>query len=153
MQLADFEDRLERDPETGCLLWLGDKTSFGYGRIRRFSGKKWIQVTVHRLAWEEVYGVIPPGMFICHRCDVPACVNVEHLFMGTHADNMADMVRKGRSPRSCGERNGGGGKLTDEKVRLIREDGRVYREIAASHGVTVKTIGRVKRREHWRHLL
>lgn len=73
--------------------------------------------------------------------------------MGTHAENMADMVRKGRSPRRPGERNCGGVKLTDEKVKAIRADTRVNRLIAVDYGVTRRTIDRIKRGEGWKHLL
>lgn len=73
--------------------------------------------------------------------------------MGTHADNMADMVRKGRSLRRPGESNCGGVKLTDEKVRAIRADARVHRLIAADYGVTRRTIDRIKKGQDWKHLL
>lgn len=152
MKLVDFEDRLERVTESGCLIWTGETVPFGYGRIRRKVDGVWRQTMAHRLAWEERHGSIPEGMFICHRCDVAACVNVDHLFMGTHADNMADMVRKGRSPRRPGELNCGGVKLTEEKVLALRADGRPYRVLAVEYGVSVKTVGRIKRREKWKHL-
>jgi hypothetical protein len=73
--------------------------------------------------------------------------------MGTHADNMADMVRKGRSLRRPGESNCGGVKLTDEKVGAIRADARVHRLIAADYGVTRRTIDRIKKGQDWKHLL
>lgn len=75
----------------GCVLWIRAAVK-GYGI-------KWIRrrmVLVHRLSWSLEHGPIPAGMFVLHRCDIPACFNVEHLFLGTQADNLADMTRKGR---------------------------------------------------------
>lgn len=77
-----------------CKLWGGYIDAGGYGR-RRANGK--VQ-RVHRLAWIEAHGPIPPETpFVLHHCDVRHCYEVEHLWLGTHADNMADMVAKERS--------------------------------------------------------
>lgn len=79
--------------ESGCLLWIGSKHRDGYGFI---SAKRGGAELVHRVAWRLAHGPIPAGLYVCHKCDVPACFNVEHLFLGTQSDNMIDMVRKGR---------------------------------------------------------
>lgn len=76
---------------TACLVWTGGKAK-GYG-VRKYQGR---QQYVHRIAWMEAHGPIPPGMIICHRCDNPPCYNVEHLFMGTYSDNNFDAAKKGR---------------------------------------------------------
>ena len=76
----------------GCLEWTEDTYRRGYGRIS-FNGKS---VRTHRLAWELANGPIPEGIYICHRCDNPPCCDVTHLFMGTPAENHADMITKGR---------------------------------------------------------
>lgn len=60
------------------------------------SNKTWGTIYAHRFAWELAYGPIPHGMFVCHSCDVPGCVNPGHLFLGTHSDNMRDASAKGR---------------------------------------------------------
>lgn len=75
-----------------CILWTGSIGSNGYGK-RQVHGRT---VGAHRAAWEEERGPIPDGLFVLHRCDNPPCCNVEHLFLGTHTDNMRDMARKGR---------------------------------------------------------
>ena len=78
------------DPISGCLIWQGPPTAAGYGHIR-FHKRSWL---AHRWAWTTAHGPIPPGMFLCHRCDEKRCVNPDHLFLGTHAINMADLRAK-----------------------------------------------------------
>jgi len=80
------------EPNTGCLLWTGGVSSNGYGTI----GLRGKVLSTHRLSWELVNGPIPSGLYVCHRCDTPACINVDHLFLGTAKDNVTDKVQKGR---------------------------------------------------------
>jgi len=87
-----FTAHLEERPN-GCVEWTGGLDDHGYGRIS-VNGKN---VYTHRFAWELVNGPIPDGMFICHHCDNPPCCNPDDLFVGTHDDNMADKVAKGRT--------------------------------------------------------
>lgn len=79
---------------TPCVLWTGALKPNGYGQ-RTFRGRS---MSAHRAAWIEAYGDIPEGMHVCHRCDVRACVRLDHLFLGTRSDNMRDMFAKGRAP-------------------------------------------------------
>lgn len=89
--------------ESGCWEWQGSRFNTGYGQFS-VEGKN---RTAHRFSYEIANGAIPKGMFVCHKCDNPICVNPEHLFLGTPKDNTHDMIRKGRStlrPRPAGPR-------------------------------------------------
>ncbi len=91
-RIACALENYEPEPNTGCWLWLGRRDDEGYGRFK---------ANGVRLAHREFYlhhrGAIPDGHDVLHRCDTPACVNPNHLFTGTHADNMRDMIKKGRA--------------------------------------------------------
>lgn len=87
----------------GCWLWIGAKLTTGYGVLN--IGRKEGVAAAHRLSWAIHFGVIPPGKFVCHHCDVRACVRPDHLFLGTSQDNVSDMVRKGRLGDTYSRRN------------------------------------------------
>lgn len=103
---ARFEAKLMPIPYAGCHLWTACTHPGGYGSFK-LAGQA---LKAHRVAYEIAHGPIPNGLHVLHRCDVRSCCNPDHLFLGTRADNMADMVAKGRQSR----------KLTDSDVREIR---------------------------------
>jgi HNH endonuclease len=133
----------------GCMLWLGAKTTGGYGHLRVHKQNQ----KAHRVAWELARGPVPEGFFICHVCDVPACVNPDHLFLGTNADNMQDCAAKGRTAR--GEKSGMH-KLTEDQVREIRqrysEGGVSQRTLAGAYGVSIGVINTVIHQDAWKHV-
>ena len=92
-----WQKRTQYKPETGCVLYTGFANSQGYCLAHnRAAGGRNTKILVHRLAYEQVYGPIAPGLNVCHRCDRPTCCNPEHLFLGTQKDNLRDMFAKGR---------------------------------------------------------
>lgn len=81
------------EPNSGCLLWTGTYLRSGYGQIELNQQKH----RAHRLSWEVANGrTIPEGMVVLHKCDVPACINPDHLKIGSQKDNLEDARRKGR---------------------------------------------------------
>jgi hypothetical protein len=96
MTPESFADRIMPIPFSGCWIWMGsvaDKR--GYGLVYRSDNKT--RTGAHRYSWELHHGEIPAGMRVCHKCDIPSCVNPDHLFLGTDVDNIQDAITKGRA--------------------------------------------------------
>ena len=132
----------------GCLLWTGSTGRSGYGQIRVGA----TMVRVHRLAWELANGPVPGGLHVLHRCDVRACMDPSHLFLGTPADNSADMVAKKRSGER--ERNSQA-KLTPVDVLAISARislGETCASIARDFGVGPTAVMNIKTGYRWAHL-
>ncbi|HEY1878303.1 MAG TPA: HNH endonuclease [Caulobacteraceae bacterium] len=125
-------DNFIPEPNSGCWLWLRSILNGGYGQIK-IEGKLW---QAHRFAWKVFRGEIPRGALVLHHCDVPSCVNPDHLFLGTNIENMNDMRQKGRA--SQGERHARA-KLTKANVLAIRRRwtaGETMSSLAEVYGVT-----------------
>ncbi len=140
-------------PELGeCWLWTGNKMGAGYGAI--WSPAHRYNIGAHRAAWAVTRGE-PGPLNVLHHCDNPPCVNPDHLFLGTHMGNAADMMRKGRGRQghSVGE-DCAHSKLTERAVREIREMGEdaATRRGARQFGVDRRTVRDVLARRTWRHV-
>ena len=147
-----------------CWEWQNSCFPDGYGGFKL----KGQTLSAHRIAWTIVYGPIPVGMQVLHRCDNPPCQNPTHLFLGTNADNMRDRNRKGRT--AYGNKNGaythpervlrgehtGRAKLTERQVRRIRTTYRQESEstyaLASRFGVGQTTVKHILHRDTWRHV-
>lgn len=138
-----------------CWEWQGQRTTAGYGVLRPKSTDR-RGIYAHRFSFELHHRPLEPGEEVCHRCDNPPCVNPDHLFAGSHADNMADMARKGRGATRpiLGEAHHFA-RLTDEQVLEIRARcaaGENQHDIAREFGVVNSNVSMIHRRQTWRHL-
>lgn len=131
-------------PTDDCVIWPGSVDTRGYGHVHR-RGRI---IRAHRAAYEIAVGPITEGLYVLHRCDNRRCINPAHLFVGTHAENMADMVAKGRANRPVGEENGRS-VLTLSEVERIRNDPRGTRTIAKDYAVSRSAIQRIKTGRAW----
>ena len=101
---------------TPCDIWESYRLPDGYGRLT-VGGQKYL---AHRLIWEQEHGAIPEGLVVMHSCDVPSCINIEHLSIGTHTDNMRDAVAKGRLANQRKTECPQGHAYTPENTKLNR---------------------------------
>jgi hypothetical protein len=140
-----FHQKYQID-ESGCWLWTGGTrpNNKGVAYPRHWTDDR-KSIGAHRFSFELVNGEIPKGMYVCHKCDTPLCVNPDHLFVGTHHDNMRDMVQKKRSFTGRGEHKKGLAKLTNRQADQIRKMEISQSKIAALFRVSQTTIGRIKR--------
>lgn len=143
--------RVDIDNCSGCWNWTGTGSADGYGQLA-IGGRT---QRAHRLSYSFHFGPIPKGMHVCHRCDNRRCLNPDHLFLGTNADNMADKVSKGR--QSCtGGRKGAShtlAKLTDGDIVAIRAaTGISQRKLAKQYGVSQVNICFIRSGRAWKHI-
>lgn len=130
----------------GCHYWLGSVGSEGYGRFYLHNGR---QVGAHRASYMAFIGDIPDGLFVCHQCDNPICVNPAHLFLGTPADNVADMISKGRNKFPSIHFKA---KLTEDQVMEIRQSTLSRKELSAKYSISQGSLSQLINRKSWTHI-
>ena len=168
-----FWRHVDKAPGDACWLWTASRNPKGYGQFH-FRDRS---THSHRVAWELTYGPIPEGMWCLHHCDNPSCVRPDHLFLGTAADNTADMMSKGRhggevfpAYKIAGDRHWtrrhpenilkgediGTSRLTEQQVLEIRAKyaaGEFSKaSLAREYGVVHHTIRSIIARKSWRHI-
>lgn len=170
-----FEHAVMPITECGCWIWMRACSARGYGSLK-IDG---VVLRAHRFFWEQTNGPIPEGKHVLHQCDIPQCVNPDHLFLGSHADNMKDKERKGRGNHATGLRNArythpettcrgqrhwakrpGAVKgvnnnrsiLSENDVLAIRASTLSGAALAQRFGITKTHANRIKARKAWSHL-
>jgi hypothetical protein len=142
--------RTRRNEQSGCLEWQGAKDGGGYGMFA-YNGRT---QRAHRISYELHVGPIPFGLCVCHRCDNRICVDPDHFFLGTKADNIADMDAKGRRAMPLGELHGCA-KLTEDEVVAIRAASGghgLLTDLARSYGVSRTQISNIRQGKNWSHV-
>ena len=133
------------EPNTGCLLWTAGADVHGYGYFTA-EGKSW---RAHRFAWFLEHGY-DCELHVLHKCDTTSCVNPEHLYAGTHDDNMRDRAQRGRLVgKTTGERNSQA-RLTWADVHAIRASDELQRVLAKRYGIAQGMISRIKSGKAWK---
>lgn len=137
------------EPNTGCWLWMACCKDNGYGQVTDDEGRR---RGAHVVSYEVFAGPVPDGMCVCHKCDVRACVNPAHLFLGTKGDNNRDAMQKGRNSRGEHRYNA---KLSADDVRAIRAGatrGERDADLAKEFDVHRRAIWQIKAGRTWRHV-
>ena len=143
-----IEAKVLRIPEAGCWVWMGSTQVRGYGEIISNNRKH----LAHRASYEAFVGKIPKGMYVCHACDNVACVNPNHLFLGTQKQNLQDMANKGRSTR--GVKNPMA-KLTEEQVKEIKQGfaaAKTDMELAKQFNMSRQGINGIRKGKLWSYV-
>jgi hypothetical protein len=142
-----FEKYVNRNGD--CHEWTGCADKDGYGLFSMSSQRKSIRAP--RAAWELAFGPIAEGLHVCHSCDNPGCVNVDHLWLGTNQMNTQDKMDKGRHVTQKGMEHHQA-KLTDEQILDMRASDDTQEVLGERYGVKARYVGKITRREIWKHI-
>lgn len=143
-----FWAKVDKRGPSECWEWTGSTSHAGHGQIscEYIAGKRSRLVFTHRVSWEMHNGAIPDGLSVCHKCDNPPCVNPAHLFLGTHAENMADAKAKGRMERGVKRRVA---KITEAQAREIKLSKAPIKDLAAQYGLCIASISFIRNGVNW----
>lgn len=143
-----FLSKIEKRPGDPCWHWTSTINRYGYGFFKLHVNGRGINVTAHRFSYVLHCGEIPDGLQVRHTCDVRDCVNPVHLLLGSHAENMADKVLRGRVFRPCC-------RLTSDDIKEIRRlvsQGMTQDAVGKQFGVAQGQISKIARRLAWAHV-
>lgn len=142
-----FWSKVNKSGPNGCWLFTGALDPSGYGRYVKSGGAR----LAHRLSYEEANGPLGPGLFACHRCDNPTCVNPDHLFAGTALDNVHDAIGKGRLNPVRGSRTPAA-KLTEEQAAVIKHSSDPASAVAIRFGISKSVVWAIRSGQAWKHV-
>jgi len=147
--LKRFIDKLQLNPNNDCIEWTGKLNQDGYGQISVGSREEQSKIRAHRWAFQLFIGgqILDPSIMICHHCDNRKCVAPDHLFAGTHQDNMDDMVNKGRSAKGINVRNNS--HLTIEQVSNIKYGKEPYSYYVDKYNISKSTVSDIRNGRTW----
>ncbi len=143
-------DKTEDDQQ--CWLWRASGSDEGYGHFSLRRNNRGICALAHRMAWAITNGPILNGLSVLHRCDVPSCVNPNHLWLGTQAENMADMIQKKRLPVGVKRWNNRFSEADVLDMRDLRNKGWKLKEIGQKYAAKLYIICDIVNRRSWKHL-
>lgn len=162
IDVAQFEARIRWAPGDACWEWTGSRGKRGdgtpsYGTFSMKANGKSRNVLAHRLAWMLAHGPIGSNVVVCHRCDNVACVRLEHLFVGTQAENLADMRAKGRGhinsfPRGTKHPSAKLSEVDVVSIRRLRAKGLTFAEIGERFDMHPSTVHDIVRGKTWAHV-
>ncbi len=156
-----LESRIEK-MDSGCWEWnrsrratIKGKKGYGLVGINDPSKHNRTSTGAHRIAWKIFKGPIPEGLMVLHKCDNRPCCNPDHLFLGTNQDNMDDMVKKGRSARTRGEKNGNckhSKSLIKAAISEYKPKLGIYRSLSQKYGIPYQTLYAAINGRNWKWL-
>lgn len=141
-----FEERLERHierlPESGCWIWMGAILKNGYGKVRDAEMKS---VLAHRASYSHYKGNLLKDKYVCHTCDIPSCVNPNHLFLGTPTENQQDSKRKGRATKATFKLD----RLKISEIKSYLNHGYSQKEIANLFNISQGMVSMINTKRAW----